>query len=215
LPLNPADSPPARAQANLVYDAALQRLVLFGGQVLGSNAAMAPVNDTWTWNGSNWTQQHPAISPSARSQASMAYDMARKQVLLFGGLAGNKSLNDTWTWDGKTWHQLHRSGVLPAQGGGGMIYDAATQHVVLLAGARDSTGNTSSTGSDLNDTWLWNGSSWTQQAAPKSLRRLDTISTYGTNQKMVVVVYVVHVHNNVVDDSQTWLWNGKTWSQHQ
>jgi hypothetical protein len=43
------------------------------------------LGDTWTWDGSTWTQQHPVPSPSARTDASMAYDAATGTVVLFGG----------------------------------------------------------------------------------------------------------------------------------
>ncbi len=43
------------------------------------------IGDTWIWNGSDWIQQHPAISPPARDFASMAYDAATGQLILFGG----------------------------------------------------------------------------------------------------------------------------------
>lgn len=56
-----------------------------------------------------WTQQHPATSPPGRFGASMAYDRATGDMVLFGGLgdAGGLlgSLGDTWTWNGTTWAQ--------------------------------------------------------------------------------------------------------------
>jgi hypothetical protein len=39
----------------MAYDAAAGTVVMFGGD--GLNGAL---NDTWTWNGSDWTQQTPA-----------------------------------------------------------------------------------------------------------------------------------------------------------
>ena len=53
------------------------------------------LDDTWTWDGTTWTQQHPATSPSARTFASMAYDPATSTAVLFGGKG---TLADTWTW---------------------------------------------------------------------------------------------------------------------
>jgi hypothetical protein len=38
------------------YDGATRTVVLFGGL----NAEDMPLNDTWTWNGSTWTQQTTA-----------------------------------------------------------------------------------------------------------------------------------------------------------
>ena len=57
--------------------------------------------DTWTWDGTTWTQQSPATSPPARAGATMEYFDG--QVVLFGGYNGTSYLNDTWTWDGTTW----------------------------------------------------------------------------------------------------------------
>jgi hypothetical protein len=69
-------------------------VVLFGGQ--GANTDL---RDTWTWDGSTWTKQAPTTSPPARIFASMAYDAATRNVVLFGGQnAGPRSFNDTWTW---------------------------------------------------------------------------------------------------------------------
>jgi hypothetical protein len=85
----------------MAYDGATGTAVLFGG-----DGMFGPLDDTWTWNGSDWTQQHPAASPSARWHAPMAYDGATGTAVLFGGAAINPdALNDTWTWNGSTWAQ--------------------------------------------------------------------------------------------------------------
>ena len=57
-------------------DAATGTAVLFGGY--GTRA----FGDTWTWDGTTWTQQAPAAHPSARSNAVMAYDAATGKILL-------------------------------------------------------------------------------------------------------------------------------------
>ncbi len=63
----------------MAYDAATGTVVLFGG------GGRRPVGDTWTWDGTTWTQQHPATSPPVRCGTSMAYDAATGTVVLFGG----------------------------------------------------------------------------------------------------------------------------------
>jgi hypothetical protein len=72
-------------------------VVLVGG-ANGSNNFF----DTWVWDGTNWTQESPASSPSLRNLPAIAYDAARAQVVLFGGLdpfVGNGIfLNDAWVW---------------------------------------------------------------------------------------------------------------------
>ncbi len=74
----------------MAYDAATGTVVLFGG-----NDLFGALADTWTWDGTTWTQRHPATSPSARTSASMAYDAATGTVVLFGGGHG---ILGTWTW---------------------------------------------------------------------------------------------------------------------
>jgi hypothetical protein len=76
----------------MAYDPGTGQLVLFGG-----NDGSGPLADTWTWNGSNWTEQSPSTSPSARSDASMAYDPGTGQLVLFGGNDGHD------VFDGGTW----------------------------------------------------------------------------------------------------------------
>jgi hypothetical protein len=74
----------------MAYDAATGTVVLFGGFAFG---------DTWTWDGTTWTQQAPPAHPSARSAASMAYDAATGTVVLFGGSRQiNGARAGTWTW---------------------------------------------------------------------------------------------------------------------
>ena len=55
--------------------------------------------DTWSWDGTTWTQQAPAASPPARFLSPMAYDAATGTMVLFGGLTqSSNALHDTWTW---------------------------------------------------------------------------------------------------------------------
>jgi hypothetical protein len=80
-PANPANNPSARGGLTMVYDAAQGAVVMFGGITSGSY-----LSDTWSWNGTTWTQVIGlATSPPARFNAAMAYDAATGQVVLCGG----------------------------------------------------------------------------------------------------------------------------------
>jgi hypothetical protein len=91
----PATSPPVRSGASMAYDAANGTVVLFGGSL---NSSRNVFRDTWTWDGTTWTQQAPPTSPPAREWASMAYDAANGTVVLFGGVSRYSVHYDTWTW---------------------------------------------------------------------------------------------------------------------
>jgi hypothetical protein len=108
----PATSPPARAYASMVYDAASGTVILFGG----TNAS-GQLGDMWQWDGSTWTQitanSDPAAAtlPPARSGAAMAEytpsGSAEPSIVLYGGTgavtaSGSNqttigALDDTWT----------------------------------------------------------------------------------------------------------------------
>jgi hypothetical protein len=66
---SPADAPAPRSQPALAYDDATSQVVLFGGQLVGSTSAAGEVlGDTWTWDGTSWTEQAggaPTSTPSA------------------------------------------------------------------------------------------------------------------------------------------------------
>jgi hypothetical protein len=93
----PATGPPARGGASMAYDAARGVTVLFGG--FGSDcehAVYGLCGDTWTWDGTQWSQQQVS-GPPARLRASMVYDAARDVTVLFGGVGCGDRCGDTWT----------------------------------------------------------------------------------------------------------------------
>jgi hypothetical protein len=86
----PAVHPAARVYANMAFDVARSRVVLFGG--CADTGCTNVLNDTWTWDGVNWKQETPLTSPPVRSNASMAYDPTLAKVILFGGASAGNSL---------------------------------------------------------------------------------------------------------------------------
>jgi len=147
--------PPNRTHFGLAFDAARAETVLFSG------CAANPFNDTWVWDGSNWAQRFPATSPPARCFARIADHPETERVVLFGGL-GSGPYNDTWTWDGTNWTRLVPGRAPAARAGQAMAYDAGLGGILLFGGEAQYVGPW------LADTWLWDGTGWSEIAAPTS-----------------------------------------------
>ncbi|HET7466831.1 MAG TPA: kelch repeat-containing protein, partial [Candidatus Dormibacteraeota bacterium] len=61
--------------------------------------------ETWTWDGTTWTQQHPAHTPPTRTEPAMATDPARGGVVLVGGTEKG-DMSDVWAWNGSDWVEV-------------------------------------------------------------------------------------------------------------
>lgn len=151
---SPSTSPSARTDSTLTFDPSNGTAVLFGGENAGG-----ALSDTWVWNGTTWTQYTGTTHPSARHGAVAAY--LGGNIYLFGGQSGSTYLNDTWSWNGSAWAQLSPSTspsirALASMSPAGAI--GASANDLILYGGTNSTG-------DLGDTWLWNGTNWSQPSA--------------------------------------------------
>jgi hypothetical protein len=148
---NPPFNPQAMDSAVAAYDTARQRVVMFGGYSLEFNTAR---NITWLWDGNQWTATSPATIPSARNFSSMAYDSARQQNVMFGGLYDRfilHSLGETWIWDGSNWIQSFPMTSPSPRSGSAMSYDQTRNKVILYDGyVADHL------------TWVWDGNNWVQ-----------------------------------------------------
>jgi hypothetical protein len=70
----------------MTYDSAQGVVLLHGGETCLETPCRQPFDatDTWAWDGTTWTELHPAVSPRLRQSASMAYDDARQTAVLYG-----------------------------------------------------------------------------------------------------------------------------------
>jgi hypothetical protein len=203
--LSPAHSPSARRGVGMAYDAGREQIVLFGGSQSESGRFY---NDTWIWDGSDWSMLTPPHSPSPRWYPAMVYDAARGGVILFGG-TGKRAFGDTWRWDGTDWTLLH-PGLRPApRSVAGVAYDAAHSDVVLWGGWGARHGGPLR---DLRSTWTWDGMTWTnRQPAHFPSRRELPGMTFDAGRDQVVLFGGGHHLGPCLDD--TWTWDGTDWSQ--
>jgi hypothetical protein len=78
----------------MAFDSGLNRSVLFAG-----NSVPSFLNDTWTFDGTDWTQMVLPASPSTRMRPALAFDGSRGRTVMFGGYSDNGFESDTWEMD--------------------------------------------------------------------------------------------------------------------
>ncbi len=140
---------------------------------------------------------NPAL---ARYGHTLAFDEARGVTLMFGGTAdGSTGRNDTWLWDGQAWQALTPPSQPPARAFHAMAYDAARRTVVLFGGTTDG-GKTL-----LNDTWLWDGSTWRAvESTPRPPARCKHALAFDSERNCIVLY-----GGDGIED--TWHWEGERW----
>ncbi|MCA8971840.1 MAG: hypothetical protein KDC95_18785 [Planctomycetes bacterium] len=104
----PTNSPTSRDQPGLCYDKARGVTVLFGGWNAASPGTM--YDDTWEYDGTNWTQVQTTTKPTARYRTSMVYEELRGRIVMYGGFGNATALTDTWEYDGNDWLQVATAG---------------------------------------------------------------------------------------------------------
>lgn len=119
--------------------------------------ALAFLDDTWTFDGKQWTQLKLGISPIRRCYTSLAYDSVRHVAVLFGGsTSGFAALDDTWEFDGKNWKRIQLSTAPPSRYDHKMVFDQKRSRITLFGGF----GKEGKEGKSLNDTWTYDGQKW-------------------------------------------------------
>jgi cysteine-rich repeat protein len=141
----PLGSPTPRTGAVLTYDAARDRVVLFGG-----TGASGELSDTWAWDGSAWSEVSTSSAPPPGSHPG-AYDPISGEVVLFDGSA-------LWRLDGDSWRS--ESAALPFEertdaGTPSLAFEAERGRLVYL-----------SSGFNQEDEYYvlleWDGAAWQQ-----------------------------------------------------
>lgn len=103
--IKPSTLPGTRYGAAVAVDPRNNHALLFGGlQLVGTGSEQKQVyaGDTWDWDGTTWKQLTTNGAPPARENASLAFDYANNQFVMFGGYAG-AYYSDTWTFDQNNW----------------------------------------------------------------------------------------------------------------
>lgn len=132
----------------------------------------------------------------------MAWQADTGRALVFGGLSSSgASLGDTYEFDGYGWIQRLPASAPSPRFRHAMAWDP-THRQVLLFGGIDASG-------PRNDTWAWNGTTWTQlsmPAPPPAATWSAMAHRDGTSATAMVLV------TNSGVAMQTWHWTVGGWS---
>jgi|GEM_PF-1724420 hypothetical protein len=197
---SPSNAPPPRRDASLVYDPGRGVVVLFGGvrQVDGTRQEF--FNDTWEWDGQDWIERAPELSPSARASVNIYYDPLQQKVVIHSGYAvdenGNNTFpDDTWEWDGENWNQVFldhsRSSSASA-----IIFDPLQQAPMLMGG---------------EGLWLLRENRWFQPSFPQSPSgRWNSSMAFDIVRQQIILF---GGYKDTDSFNETWLFDGLTWSK--
>lgn len=207
-PLGGDAGPGPRGHFALAYDPKQDVLLLHGGFVLRFGEDVGEderYGDLWAWNSTAWTLIHGSDEgPGVRDHHAMAYDVARHELVLFGGgrgASGNRELlRQTWIYDGQRW-RTHEGVSPPPRGTHRMVYDDSRNRIVLFGGW----------GEDglLNDTWEWDGTAWVLASETGPSPRFATRMAYDAHRQRVVLF---GGRGEAGDFADTWEWDGDAWT---
>jgi len=195
-------APAARVNESLEYDPAIGKIVLFGGR-----SPSSVFSDTWEFNGTAWKSAGAATpnstnTPAQRYNAPLVYSATRGELVLFGGTVYRNGTyapaNDTWGFGPGGWHLLH-----PSRAPSPRSSPSAT---VLPDGEEILFGGVG-TAAALADTWLYNGTTWTNVTATLGIppsARSDAFAVPAAAGNGTSYVLVFGGFNGRVSLSDTW-----------
>ncbi|MBX7190784.1 MAG: hypothetical protein K1X94_01925 [Sandaracinaceae bacterium] len=135
--------PPAvRSSSILEYDAARDRLIVFGGNSSTSGLTLTGMGDTWALDlaTGTWSELTGDAPPARLFHASA---IVGDHLYVFGGTPNfdGPFMNDTWALDltTDTWSEVVTSGDVPATRFGAEMFHDAAGHRLLVAFGHDDT----------------------------------------------------------------------------
>lgn len=154
------NSPGGLALHASAYDPIRQKVVVYGG--LPNSFFPIDSDQTWEYDGVDWTLVNTATNPGPREGSVMVWDGAR--ILMWGGIdvQGGAQSNDVWAYNGTNWSIVPASGTAPvARSRPTVGFDSARGVMVVYCGADFVNGTL------YNETWEFQvaNSTWTQVAS--------------------------------------------------
>ncbi|OGF09258.1 MAG: hypothetical protein A2W00_07335 [Candidatus Eisenbacteria bacterium RBG_16_71_46] len=140
----PGTPPAARYNHSAIYDAARDRLVMFGGDLTPTSNYDQHSDELWTLSLAGtpaWAQVPRAGAwPGPRAEHTAIRDVARDRMVVFAGNGGNTLVyDDTWSLPlagAPAWTQLEPEGAPPnPRVGHAAVFDALRRRMVVFGGS--------------------------------------------------------------------------------
>lgn len=196
-----------RSSHRVVYHAARNSLILFGG---GFARAVRAEGVLWEWKNGEWKAVGGNLQ-AGLSEPGMCYDRRRERVVIFGGWdATSKYRGETWEWAGEEFANVDSTGPSP-RAGHAFLYDPVRQRCLMFGGRNDE--------GYLDDTWAWDGSMWQRLDAHAPSARWF-FGSVADEEYLRIVIFggagpgaAPGGRNGTGDLGDTWAWDGRHWAQ--
>tara|TARA_R110002096_G_scaffold177707_3_gene354440 strand:+ start:1351 stop:2802 length:1452 start_codon:yes stop_codon:yes gene_type:complete len=147
-----------------------------------------------------WSQVTTATNPGQVRDGAMAFHNNSGNTVLFGGWP---ALSDTWVYDGANWSNASPATTPPGRSETAMASDFVRGVVVMFGGV-----------GAMSDTWEWDGTDWTNMApAVSPPGRQGHVMAYDSARGVTVLFGGTANPNTPSEFSDTWEWDGATWTQ--
>ena len=189
-------------------------VLLFGGfgPLHPGSKNLVDLDDTWTFDGKDWTRIEPVESPGPRSGHSMVQDRDTGLVILLGGAREGRPLHEVWTFTGTVWRLSSAPDWKAPLAEIELVEDPVARRIfaLTLPGPASETGADSRPTAYLNDTWTFADLTWKKvdvELAPK--RRSYSRMAFDAGRNLCVLFGGSTGDAIALDD--TWEFDGKTW----
>jgi hypothetical protein len=176
--------------ATMEFDPVSRTVLLYGFAKTTSENLSNMQSQTWSWNGSDWTQLSPSQAPTMTGYLVAG---GTHIYLLAGsaGRVGGRYVTQMWQWDGSTWTLLgpNNNHLLPLSFA---TYDPEHGRMVALNG----------------DTWTWDGSSWTRQHVQDQPPAVGYMAYFAPMHQVISFGSRFGNTNN-----DLWAWTGTYWKR--
>lgn len=155
------------------------------------------------WEGRTWSLIRAALVPSYRLHFAAAFDETRRRLVVWGGSSSTGAQLDVLEYDGTNWTTIPASG--PAgRNEPAMAYDGGR---IVMFGGRATSNN-----QVLNDTWEWDGTTWTQRNPTNvpTARNGHSLTWNSIRRRVVLFGGGTESPGPVFND--TWEWDGTNWN---